>query len=190
VEKKQTQAIVLGVIAVIAGVVLFYQFVIVPGKAGGPAGKGTVVDVKAQLMKDEMLIKSMPQQKAEVELLERRIAEYSKEIPSESDNTWLSKQINRIAGRTGVRDVSQKFLPAYQPELKLTGALGDRYAVKAWEMRMRCGYHELGNFLNALENINRFLEIKSIDIEGNEPDGQEALLLITYLVGKEKEPGK
>ena len=181
-ERKQIQLIALGVLMLIVSGVLVYQFVIAPGKGAPGAAPGAPVDYRAQLMKAEMLVKNLPQQREEVARLRQRVDAYASEIPMEDDHTWLSKQINKIAGETGVSDVSQKYQGAAVSDFKIESELQEKYAEKAWEIRMKCGFHELGNFLSKIENTNRFLEIKDISIEGNDPGGQKVVLLIQYLV--------
>ena len=60
-----------------------------------------------------------------------------------------------------------------------------KYDERTSEIRMRCGYHELGNFLDRLESANRFLEVSDISIDGNDPGGRKVVLVIHYLVRKE-----
>ena len=69
---------------------------------------------------------------------------------------------------------------------KLAKELVNEYSEKVWEIRMRCGYHELGKFLSSLEGSNRFLEVVDISIEGDGSPKQKIMLLMRYIVRKGK----
>ncbi|MCX6340053.1 MAG: type 4a pilus biogenesis protein PilO [Candidatus Aureabacteria bacterium] len=183
-EKKKVEFIaVIGIFSLLAVIVL-YNFVRLP-KSGTAAKKREAPgSYRAQLLETELRVKRLPRQRQEVADLEKKADAYRNEVPFESDNTWLSRQINSIASETGARDVSQRYLQTAPPSLKLDKEWEGKYDEKTWEIRMRCGYHELGRFLSKLEGVNRFLEVTDISIEGNEPGGQKVVLVIHYLVRK------
>lgn len=183
-DKKQIQLAVLIGVVVIVLVVLFYQGVF-SSRAGAPSATGGApVDYRSQLMKVEMMVKNLPQQRQEVVQFKEKVKTYSAEMPLEQDHTWLSRQINQAAAEAGMGDVSQRYQPSVPSDLKLEGELKEHYAERIWEIRMRCGYHELGHFLDRLEAANKFFSVKDINIEGNDPAGQKVTLVVRYLVKK------
>lgn len=188
-EKKKIEIIAMGVISALLVVILAWQL----WPAGAPPGaKGaekqeTPGSYREQLLKAEMMVKHLTQQQAEFAELRDKLAAVAQDIPLENDQTWLSRQINAISVQAGVGDVSQRFMPAAAGAGSLDAEFKTTYAEKTWEIRMQCGYHELGKFLARLEGANKFLEITDISIEGNEPAGQKIVLLIRYLVRKNLE---
>ncbi|MCX6356601.1 MAG: type 4a pilus biogenesis protein PilO, partial [Candidatus Aureabacteria bacterium] len=161
-EKKQIQLAILGGVIATGVIVLAVNFVrsrpaAVPGAVAESPGTS-----REQLMKEEVMVKRLPQQRVELAELQKKRDAVAADLPFESDHTWLSRQINQIAAATGVSDVSQRYQAAFAPEVKFEGEAKDRYAEKTWEIRMRCGYHDLGKFLNKIEEANRFLEVKEI----------------------------
>ncbi len=183
-DKKRIEIIAVTVIFGLLAVVLFKNLVQSPGSKTGAKGQELSGDYSTQLQETELRIKRLPRQREEVEELQKKVDTYREEIPLESDHTWLSRQINSIASETGARDVSQRYLQAEPPRRKLDKEFGAKYDERAWEIRMRCGYHELGRFLDRLENSNNFLEVTDIAIDGNDPNGQKVVLVIHYLVKK------
>lgn len=183
-DKKRAELIAVTVIFGLLGVILFNNLVRSPAPKAGAKGRETPGDYRTQLQETELRIKRLPRQRQEVDELQKKVNAYRGEIPLESDHTWLSRQINGIAGETGARDVSQRYLQAAPPSLKLDKEWGAKYDERAWEIRMRCGYHELGRFMDKLENSNKFLEVTDIAIDGNDPGGQKVVLVIHYLVKK------
>lgn len=192
IEKKKIEIIAVSVIFGLLAVILAYQL----WPSGAPKGaKGEEKQespgtYREQLLKAEMAVKHLPQQREEVAELQRKLDAMAGEIPSENDQTWLSRQINAVSARTAVGDVSQRFIPAVGGGDSLSPELKGRYSERTWEIKMQCGYHELGKFLAGIEGANRFLEITDLSIEGNDPAGQKIVLLVRYLVRKEAEGKK
>jgi Tfp pilus assembly protein PilO len=135
-------------------------------------------------MKAEMMVKRLPQQRAEVGELQDTADVRVKDIPRALDHTWLSRQISLAAGETGVSDVSQRIVSGAAP-LKMDKELQEKFSEKIWEVRLRGDYHEVGKFLNKLEGANAFLEVTDINVEGNDPGGQKVAVTLRYLVKKE-----
>jgi len=183
-EKKRIELIAVVGIFSLLGMIILYNLVRLPKSKTSTKGQEAPGSYRAQLLDAELRVKRLPRQRQEVEDLEKKVSAYRNEIPFESDHTWLSRQINSIAAETGVRDVSQRYLQAAPPSLTLDKGWEAKYDERNWEIRMKCGYHEVGNFLGKLESSNRFLEVTDISIEGNEPGGQKVVLVIHYLVRK------
>lgn len=183
-DKKRVEIIAVVVIFGILGVILFNNLVRSPAAKPGAKSQEPIGDYRTQLQETELRVKRLPRQRQEVDELQKKVDAYRVEIPLESDHTWLSRQINGIAGETGARDVSQRYLQAEPPRRKLDKEWAAKYDERAWEIRMRCGYHELGRFLDKLESSNRFLEVTDIAVDGNDPGGQRVVLVIHYLVKK------
>lgn len=183
-DKKRVEIIAVIAIFGILAVILFNNLARSPASKPGAKGKEAAGDYRTQLEETELRIKRLPRQRQEVEELQRKVDACREEIPLGSDHTWLSRQINGIASETGARDVSQRYLQAEPPRRKLDKEWAAKYDERAWEIRMRCGYHELGRFLDKLENSNGFLEVTDIAIDGNDPNGQRVVLVIHYLVKK------
>jgi len=183
-DKKRVEIIAVIVIFGLLGVILFNNLVRSPGSKTGGKGKEPPGGYQAQLQETELRIKRLPRQRQEVEELQKKLDAYREEIPLEADHTWLSRQINSIAGETRARDVSQRYLQAEPPRHKLDKEWAAKYDERAWEIRMKCGYHVLGRFLDKLEKANDFLEITDITIDGNDLSAQRVVLVIHYLVKK------
>jgi Tfp pilus assembly protein PilO len=186
-EKKQIEIIAVSAMFGLLGIVLAWQ--LWPA-AKAPAGKEPLESpgsYREQLQKAEMAVRSLSRLRTEAEELQRKRDAVVKEVSLETDHTWLSRQVNEHAARAGVRDVSQRYLPAAAGGGSLGDDLKANYSDRTWELRMLCGYHELGQFLAGLEGANRFLEVTDISIEGNDPAGQRVVLIVRYLTGKGKE---
>ncbi|MEI6633100.1 MAG: type 4a pilus biogenesis protein PilO [Chlamydiota bacterium] len=186
IEKKKIELIAVAVIFSLLAVIVAWQMWPSPFAKGskGREKQESPGSYRDQLLKAEMMVLHLPQQRAEVVDLQSKIDTAANDIPMETDQTWLSRQINAIARQSGVGDVSQRFIPVAAGISSLDADLKAKYAEKTWEIKMQCGYHELGKFLAGIEGTNRFIEITDVSIEGNEPTGQKVVLLVRYLVRK------
>ena len=186
-DKQKKQVIAIVAIFAIIGVVMVYQFMNIskPGTVNVEKSDEKIGNYEQQLSKAEMMVKRLGAHRKIVEEKQNILDEYMKEIPLESDDTWLSRQINIVQRGTGVSVVRQRFREDLSAGIS-DQELGKKYAQRSRVIRLLCGYHELGNFLNRLEESNRFLEIVDINIDGNEPKGQKIEILIRYLVRKQE----
>jgi Tfp pilus assembly protein PilO len=185
-EQQKTKVIVLAAVLASVAIVVVVQLSRMPSSS--PQGKQEVPEdmgtYEQRLMKAEMMAKRLPQFKSATAELEEQLKASLEEIPPESDHTWLSRQINRIAREIHVGAVSQKFRKGGVPSINFGARAKDDFLGKMWEIRLHCDYHTLGKFIAALERANRFLEIVEVTIRGNESRGQEVLVLVRYVVRK------
>ncbi len=183
-EKSKIKIIVLIVVFAVLGGVMLYQ--LLPASKAPTARKTDEAgsSYEEQLVRAERMVELLPAQKILADDLQKKLKAYDKEVPPESDHTWLSRIINSAARDIGVQELSQKYRPTETADRKLAPELEKQYAEKMWEIRMQCGYHDLGKFLSSLEGSNRFLEIADINVEGNEPGKQKTTLLIRYIARK------
>lgn len=182
-EKKQIEIIAVSVMFGLLAIVLIWQLLPIARVPSGTRPLESPGSLREQLQKAELAVKNFPRQREELGEMQKKLDAAAGEIPLETDHTWLSRQINEHATRAGVGDVSQRFLPAAAGGAGLDTTLKSRYSDRTWELRMQCGYHELGMFLAGLEGANRFLEVTDISIEGNDPAGQKVVLVVRYIVG-------
>lgn len=183
-EKKKIELIAVVVVFSLLGLILVRNLTSVSGTQAPPKTVEAPSSLREQLLKAEIMAKRLPEQRKEIAGLEKKLLDRLGDMPLDSDHTWLSRQISRIAGTSGVRDVSQRLVPVTAASAAIEKDLQDKYSVRTWEVTMKAGYHELGEFLDKLERSNGFIEVKDIRITGNEPEGQQIVFTILYLVRK------
>jgi len=186
-EKKQIEIIAVSAMFGLLAIVLAWQLWPSAKTTDGKEPLESPGSYREQLQKAEMAVKGLSRLREETEELQKKRDAALKEVPLETDHTWLSRQVNEHAARAGVKDVSQRYLPAAAGGGSLGDELKTNYSERTWELRMQCGYHELGQFLAGIEGANRFLEVTDISIEGNDPAGQKVVLIVRYLTGKGKD---
>lgn len=115
-------------------------------------------------------------------------------FPKEAEVPSLLETLSTIAKESQVKIVEIK--PEKETTLKEATAksksklspsaegLGKFYSEIPILINANCGYHQLGTFINRLENAGRFMKITDIQIEGNasSPKSHDVKLLVSIFV--------
>lgn len=92
----------------------------------------------------------------EIDRSHREFGQYKKRFAPTAETVWLMNRITELASSEGLtlQTIQPEKIP---PSLKLKGV-----AVK---IAFRCGYHQLGAFVEAIENFPVFLRIQELKLE-------------------------
>ncbi len=134
---------------------------------------------KAKLAEMKKEISGYPEVKKELARLKVRANFYENYLPREEMLPSFFSKLTKIADETGVKYSSLK--PLKEKEGAVSAAL---YEEKKFELRLICGFHQLGYFINRLERMNRFVEVKELRINrGKDIFNENVRLLISlYLL--------
>lgn len=121
--------------------------------------------------------------KKQIEELRSSLSLYKKRFSTKQEIFSLLQGLSEIAKSSGLKIIAIKPHPAViatQKDTK-TGA----YQKFPISINARCGYHQLGRFLNKLENADTFMRITDISITSNPQDPLEHqiyILVNTYII--------
>ncbi len=122
------------------------------------------IDEKSgQIEKAQVTLKQEGDIKEAIREVEDRLAYYKEQLPEERKTAWLLEELNRIAKKTGIQFVSVTPLPPRRYAL----AGGGSYFEIPMRIRLRCGYHHLGKFINEVENSSRFMKVKDLQVSSS-----------------------
>lgn len=129
------------------------------------------------------LISKKEEYEREIASISEKIKYYEAKLPQEKETEQLLEDLARIATDTKIKYQSIKS----NPMISLKSEQID-LPYHSWPitMKLTCGFHELGNYINQLENAMRFIKVDSLSIDaGKEIIQQQATLnLVTYVTGK------
>ena len=112
----------------------------------------------------EISINSMPKLKRGIEEIRSKVDFYSNKLPREEEFPSVLENLSDMAQDAGVKIT--KILPSKDSQISVEGeASSDIYQQKEILISAQCGYHQLGAFIAALENAERFMEVSHIEIE-------------------------
>jgi Tfp pilus assembly protein PilO len=118
---------------------------------------------------------------------EARIAGLQAKMPRQTDPSWIIATVGEIEKKLNVK--AQKIVP--YTEKAQPGAQQDEentlYADRFAQIDLKAGYHQIGQFINELENNVKYLQILNVSIEGDKdsPYRHRAEIKIEYPVLKQ-----
>lgn len=116
----------------------------------------------------------------ELDEIKARIDYYRQGLLVKPDVPQILKELNQIAERLRIKFVSVN--PLERKETILPGA-GELLLQIPIRIKLQCGYHELGIFINKIENLPRFMKITELKINadsGNIWTHQAELVITSY----------
>ena len=103
-------------------------------------------------------------------------------IISEEKITQILEYISRVANERKVKIM--RIVPLRSPGKPVKGASDTKYSSLLITLEISSGYHQLGRFINDLENADVFLEVDELQIRSDAkyyPEQQVSLALKTYV---------
>jgi len=109
---------------------------------------------------------------------EEVIKTFEEMLPSEQEVPALFKDLDNIANSTGVK------FEWIGPE---SWTEGEHYIRFLRKIKIRGGYHQIGLFINRLENSQRFIRVDDVEIKSipDTPYIHEASMIVSTFVAKE-----
>lgn len=132
-----------------------------------------------QLDKEEKLVARKDKLGENVKNLKERSGELLKTVPNSTGEFSMLLILNQNAD--GADIVFERLEPREVPESEAIQL--PPFNQKDYFIRMKAGYHQLGNFINRLENVSPFIEVKDIKIFGlsESPDSHDISLTLRAL---------
>ncbi len=131
---------------------------------------------KAELSEMKKEISGYQQVKEELARLKVRANFYENYLPAEERLPSFFSKLTKIADETGVKYSSLK--PLKEKEKVISPTL---YEERKFELRLIAGFHQLGHFINSLERMNRFVEVKELRINRGKDIFNENVRLLIFL---------
>lgn len=186
--KKDPKKLTIVIVASAAALVfLFVYFLLIPqiAKFGAAMGKYSKARIELKFAKEE--IAKIDKYKVEIEKSREKIDLYEKKLPAEQEMPSILENLDSMAKRSRLDILA---ITPVSSSATLTEA-GQKATYQEFLIRisLRCGYHELGRLLSAMENADRFMKIVDIDIKGDEKTPKKHsvdLVVATYILLKDK----
>lgn len=117
--------------------------------------------------------------KVNLKTLKSKVDFYGQKLPREKEIPSLLENLSKVAVNSDVKIVQ------IQPRDKYAKVAGKMHLELPITVQAKCGYHQLGKFINQLETGSRFMKISGIKIKANPRDIEEhdvELLLSTFVL--------
>lgn len=176
------------ILIVLASVVVFYvdiNFIFRPQIRGLGRSSAEATRLKKDLANFRTDFKKMQELKSKEALSPSKSGLRAKKIVAENEFSTLLQDISKIANNNEVKILQLKPSREGQTsnESKRLKAFGKAEPFLI-TLDLTCGYHNLGKFINGLENLPALVKVQDIRIEAQEKDylNQRArVILVTYV---------
>jgi len=181
-KEKQKMYILIAMFG-IAGLALYYNLLLKPQFSGFIAKNKEFRIVRDRVKSEEIMIANDAGIKKQYENFEKQAGYLEKRLPAgQIQISGILEDFSNVAESSGVKILRIKPLeaPVIASSQKVTN---DPYSEIPILIEARAGYHQLGAFVDKIENMDRFIKITDIDIAGTDKDPRRhdiKIRIITY----------
>lgn len=182
-KEKQKLLILFGIIGV-AAFVVYYNLLLRPQFATFIVSNREFHAVKRRVRSARALIANEQRIKKQYENFKSQSGELEKRLFSQDEISSLLQDFSGIADFSGVKILKIKPLESLDDVYENETGQG-LYSKLPILIEAKAGYHQLGVFINKIEDMERVIRIDGLDIRGNsrEPRHHEiSLSLVTYII--------
>lgn len=182
--KNKTQSMIF--IALIAAliVIVYFNYLLKPQIVRVAGAVIKVSRIGNDLKNARADIERIGKFKSDIDSYKEKVDRHEKMLPAEQEIPSLLETLSSMAKSSGVKIVG--IMPSVTKEVdKLSRS--QIYQEIPILISAKSGYHELGRFLNRLENSDRFMKVVDIQIKANTPTPKKQdveLLVLTYILLK------
>ncbi len=126
-------------------------------------------------------ITNIPRFRVQIEEMQKRIAVHQNKFSSKQDMSSILKGLSDTAQDTGVKIIAIKPYPAVENHNQVSSVGYQKFPIS---VKASCGYHQLGKFLNSLENADTLIRVSDIKItdDSNEDLQHQVYLLVNTFI--------
>lgn len=184
VLKEKQKIYVLIAIFGIVGLALYYSFLLKPLVLGFMANNKELRVVRERVKNEGIMIAGAAEIRRQHENYAKQVERLEKRLPRESQISILLEDFSKIAESSEVKIINIKPLEATAASSKQE-AINNAYIEFPILIEARAGYHQLGAFVNKLENMDIFIKVTDIDIAGIDKESRLhgiKMKIITYVL--------
>jgi Tfp pilus assembly protein PilO len=198
-DPKKLAIAMISVSVLVIGAFVFFVLIPQVGRFGSAMSKHKSIKTDLENARDE--ISRIGAYKADIAKFSEKVDMYEKKLPLEQEMPSLLENMNEMAKHSRLDIIA--ITPVSTPGARSDNGSKAAYQEFLIKFSIRCGYHELGRVLSAMEVADRFMKIVDIDIKANNDTPKKhsvELLVATYILLKDrdkeddkapsKEPGK
>jgi Tfp pilus assembly protein PilO len=179
---KNQKLILYGIITLLI-VIANYNFFLKPTLASLSQTGPKLARAKQQLLSDQGLVSNIPRYKSQIEQMREAMLSYKKGFSTKQEIAELLKDLSDMARDSDVKIVSIKPHALIDtPPLNIDQSAYQKFPIS---IKAVCGYHQLGEFLNKLENDETFMRVSDIRISYDQKDPTQHLVYVlvnTYIL--------
>lgn len=178
-DKNKKRVIILIALAALFMVIVYFNFVLKPHITGCVSTVIKMNKLHSDLKHAEADIRNIGKYKSNLDAYREKVERYEKMLPAEQEVPNLLGSLSGMAKSSSVKIVG------ITPAVTKQAQKGQIYQEIPILISAKSGYHELGRFLDNLENSDRFMKVADIAIKSNPATPRKhdvELLILTYVL--------
>lgn len=163
--------------------VLYINFLLVPQVSGVVGGIMRMNKAQAELRTAQTEGARIPQLRESIESFQEKVDKYENMLPAQQEIPSLLENLSNMARDSGIKIVG--ITPVATAEDR--PGKDQIYKEQPILISAKSGYHELGRFIDNLENSSRFMKVGNIQIKASSASPKKhdvELLVLTYILLK------
>lgn len=183
-KDKKTQATILMVLLGVVVFILYISYIFLPQITNGINIIGKTIGIMGDLKEARSLIAQRDELKKKAELYNEKIELYEKKLPAQQEIPSFLENLSKMARTANITIIG--ITPVTLKPQKERGY--QVYQEMPILITAKSGYHELGRFLNNLEEGPRFIKVVDINIKADITTAKKQdveLMVYTYVVPTE-----
>jgi type IV pilus assembly protein PilO len=180
IRKDPKQMMVIISSAVIFVLFVYLAFILKPQVASISEVRGKLGKLNADLKTARSDIAKISSMKDAIESYNKKIGQYEKTLPTEDGISSLLESLSEMAKNANMRIAG--IVPIERKESEVENRVYKEIPIT---ITAKAGYHELGRFLSALENSDRFMKVTDMQIKADKISPKKhdvELLVVTYVL--------
>ena len=141
--------------------------------------------MQRQLALAENNVVNIPRYKAQIDEMRKSLSKQKKKLSTKQEISSVLKGLSETAKDSGVKILSIKPYPAVTGDQQnIVSSAYQKYPIS---IKAICGFHQLGTFLNKLENADTFMRVSDIKITADPNDYTQHLIYVlvnTYILNE------
>ena len=181
-----TQKNILIILVGINTLLIYMYFVFFPQVVNDINLTRNIIRTRGNLIAARSLIAEKGKLKDKAEEYDKKIELYEKKLPAQQEIPALLENLSKMAKNANITIIG--ITPAASKTAKEKKNQNQVYKEIPILIKAKSGYHELGRFLNNLENADRFMKVTDISIKANAalPKKHDVQLMVyTYALSGE-----
>ncbi len=180
-KREQKQAAILIALWVFGGIFAVYQFVLMPYLRDRTQSTGELEKLREQIVRAEVAMTGEPKVRADYRTAMAEYQDMSRDYiaPSENPLAWTQDKVYRVAREVGVSITSVSAAGA--PSQAWENLAKKERLYKPYTVRVvaECSYADLVALIAALENLNPFLAVTGIIVQGQDQSKTRHMVTLT-----------
>jgi len=183
-ERERIEKFVLLGVVVVTAAACSWIFYIAPRIKVFSGGGKDILELREKYKNAKQTIERAERSENRLKEIHENLSSFDRDIPPATKDEWILGKVNAVCRELDIK--YESLIPQSPVEFK-EKTVSKAYIWKRVKLKMKCGYHELGRFLNRIENSSPFIAVRGLSMEKTHmEDRQDVSFSIRYVAKKEQ----